>query len=137
MAEGAALYWTKEAGSLIRLIMRVESVDDQEANVFRELSREMIRVRYFLELGSLFLREAVSGELKYKMRVLLISNMWPSLKHPHYGVFVENTYRELLRDGLDVSKSQFASMTPYLESSRNTLSSSLRSYWALLREDMK
>ena len=30
--------------------------------------------------------------------------MWPSLKHPHYGVFVENTYRELLRDGLDVSK---------------------------------
>lgn len=38
------------------------------------------------------------------MRVLLISNMWPSLKHPHYGVFVENTYRELLRDGLDVSK---------------------------------
>lgn len=46
VAEGAALYWTKEAGSLIRLIMRVESVDDQEANVFRELSREMIRVRY-------------------------------------------------------------------------------------------
>ena len=46
VAEGAALYWTKEAGSLIRLIMRVESVDDQEASVFRELSREMIRVRY-------------------------------------------------------------------------------------------
>ena len=46
VAEGAALDWTKEAGSLIRLIMRVESVDDQEANVFRELSREMIRVRY-------------------------------------------------------------------------------------------
>lgn len=38
-------------------------------------------------------------------RILLISNMYPSEKYPHYGVFVENTEKLLISDGMLVSKS--------------------------------
>lgn len=31
------------------------------------------------------------------MKILLVSNMYPSKKHPHYGVFVENTEKVLRR----------------------------------------
>lgn len=38
------------------------------------------------------------------MKILLISNMYPSNKHPHYGVFVENTEKELKKRGIRVKK---------------------------------
>lgn len=31
------------------------------------------------------------------MKILLVSNMYPSKKHPHYGIFVENTEKVLLQ----------------------------------------
>lgn len=33
------------------------------------------------------------------MRLLLVSNMYPSKSHPNYGVFVKNFYRNFSRDG--------------------------------------
>jgi len=35
-------------------------------------------------------------------RILMVSNMYPSKKYPHYGVFVENTAKILINEGYDV-----------------------------------
>lgn len=40
-----------------------------------------------------------------KKRILLISNMYPSAKYPHYGIFVKNTKRILEQSGNHVDKS--------------------------------
>lgn len=38
------------------------------------------------------------------MRVLLVSNMYPSEKHPNYGVFVRNTEGILAKQGIQIDK---------------------------------
>lgn len=38
------------------------------------------------------------------MKILLVANMYPSKKYPHYGVFVENTYEQLRKRGYCVDK---------------------------------
>lgn len=38
---------------------------------------------------------------EYEMKILIVSNMYPSKKHPHYGVFVKRTV-ELLRENNEV-----------------------------------
>ena len=35
-----------------------------------------------------------------KKKILLVSNMYPSKKYPHYGVFVKNIYESLQKDFL-------------------------------------
>lgn len=48
---------------------------------------------------------------RIKMKILLISNMYPSKDFPSYGVFVKNTEQILLDNGVSVDKAVMTKRT--------------------------
>lgn len=101
-------------GTIIYLYMFIKSIKDNKLHGIYKLSfilvlfvsciagHALFKPMVSIYIALLFMLSKSSGDTRVK--ILVVSNMYPNKKYPSYGVFVKNTIDNLIDDGFKVDK---------------------------------
>lgn len=100
VAQDGALYWNKENDNLSSLLNKLDNISKHDIENYSKIAKKRIKEEYSWDK---IIKQYENTFCKKK--ILLISNMYPSEKYPHYGVFVKNTENILKENNFDVQRS--------------------------------
>ncbi len=82
-------------------------------------------------MAIIFLASKNTNPIK-QTKILLVSNMYPNSKYPHYGIFVKNVYDLLVRNNYDVDCVVLTKMTQKYQKIINYIKFYVSSFWKSL-----
>lgn len=99
VGQDGAEYWNKSEGSLSSLLEKMDNILEDDLKEYEERAKKRIHEEYSWNKIIEQYEETFQ-----KKNILIVSNMYPSEKYPHYGVFVKNV-EKILNNRFSVQKS--------------------------------